>query len=519
MGNLKKRPFIFTSISIFFSFLRFSHAQHRLGSQTSNIDIFSAQQSNPAVLAESKLNFGIHLASGSADVLNNYMKWNAPFSYFQFFSGAVPSAYTNPMNGKTIWLGNYAIENSKINPVRGYAQAAVQLPSVYVNHRKSKMGFMVGINNRFQGALTNTSEEFVRHIVKIRPSGIFGSAVTGNKLQVTVGQVNEFFFSVGKTIIDDNDNKIKAGITLKKLSSDLHFNLTGNDLDYAFIFSSLLPLQNDISFSKTVGSVTSVDNSFLSNKKSVASQLLVPFGAGNGISLDFGVIFEKKDEVFVKYNDRNKYKTDYLYKIGLSVTDIGYLKFKQTETRKAEINETSTVIYNAGDLGNVQSTSDVFVYISNKYGLNPADFTTNLAYSMPMQVRFFMDVKVVERIFISSFVHQNILSTSRNAFLGYSVLGVVPRMETKWYEVSLPILLQNNYKNLTIGLAGRLGGLTLGTNNLLGFFSSSKSKGVSAYFSLFVPIFPKSNSIKNECYYPSDKPAKRRKKILSLRKR
>ena len=81
-----------------------------------------------------------------------------------------------------------------------------------------------------------------------------------------------------------------------------------------------------------------------------------------------------------------------------------------------------------------------------------------------------------------------------------SLIAVIPRWESKWLEVSLPISLQNGYRNLAVGLAGRAGPLFVGTDNLPGLLNIGNPKGLNAYFGIFVPIHRKLPDSPNACY-------------------
>jgi hypothetical protein len=81
-----------------------------------------------------------------------------------------------------------------------------------------------------------------------------------------------------------------------------------------------------------------------------------------------------------------------------------------------------------------------------------------------------------------------------------SMLAITPRFESKWFDIALPISLQNGYRNIAFGLASRIGPFILGSENLAGIVNIGNPKGFSAYVGLFLPIFRKLPDASNGCY-------------------
>ncbi|MCB0640336.1 MAG: hypothetical protein KDC44_01795, partial [Phaeodactylibacter sp.] len=67
-------------------------------------------------------------------------------------------------------------------------------------------------------------------------------------------------------------------------------------------------------------------------------------------------------------------------------------------------------------------------------------------------------------------------------------LAVTPRFEHRWFEAGLPISLYN-YDQLQVGLYGRVGPLTIGTEKLGALFLSNNLSGMDIYIGFKVPPF------------------------------
>ena len=66
-----------------------------------------------------------------------------------------------------------------------------------------------------------------------------------------------------------------------------------------------------------------------------------------------------------------------------------------------------------------------------------------------------------------------------------SSLSITPRWEGKWFEVAMPFVLFDNYNAFAFGIAGRIGPLFLGTDNLGSFLNINKPRSTDIYFGLF----------------------------------
>jgi hypothetical protein len=61
---------------------------------------------------------------------------------------------------------------------------------------------------------------------------------------------------------------------------------------------------------------------------------------------------------------------------------------------------------------------------------------------------------------------------------------VVPRFESKWLEVSMPVGLTQDYRKGNIGACVRVGPLFVGSDNLLSNLIVNQIKGMNVYFGL-----------------------------------
>jgi hypothetical protein len=206
--------------------------------------------------------------------------------------------------------------------------------------------------------------------------------------------------------------------------------------------------------------------------------------------------------------DRNKY----LFRIGVSVLDIGRLKYKKTET-SVNVTTAFTPDYYQRCLENnnaipenthwLDVTKASFRFLEyerfadtlyqrylNDQGVeidenDPGYFKVKLPTAISVQ----LDVKAYKRFYVNlttfTALNQGFNKTSNSHYItNYSL---TPRYESKWYTISLPVQF-NQYQNFTAGLGVRVAFAYAGITNLVSaMFKDLKSLNI--YIGAKFPIF------------------------------
>src|SRR5690606_22195566 len=142
----------------------------------------------------------------------------------------------------------------------------------------------------------------------------------------------EIGVSYARVLINDKENFLKGGISLKYLKGGGSAFVVGRNISLNYDADGTLHSEGG-----TTGSVTSTGLLALGRFENFDRENYeyeVPKGA-NGLGLDLGIVYEwrpnygqyKARKVWphrLMYKDENKYKL----KLGLSITDIGYINYK-----------------------------------------------------------------------------------------------------------------------------------------------------------------------------------------------
>jgi hypothetical protein len=286
-----------------------------------------------------------------------------------------------------------------------------------------------------------------------------------------------------------------ANFAYEGLNYPSQFNINYNDYDfdmaamawgeigltYAYIFKKVY--NNQLSAGITVkrlfgysGGYMSYNNDFPDDGK---------FFKGGGFGLDLGITYQKKARGYSnrKYNKlcQQPYE-DYVYRIGVSIIDIGSIKFKENAQKHVYDNvstyweEMDTLIYH-----NIHDLSQT---ISNQFYGDPDESlkANKISISLPAAFSFQVDYHYNKSWYINStFIYP--IKLGKISLRRPSQISITPRYEKRQFEFAVPISLYD-FKQPRIGLSARLYFFTIGTDKLGGFFGFNDFTGMDIYFSV-----------------------------------
>ncbi len=183
----------------------------------------------------------------------------------------------------------------------------------------------------------------------------------------------------------------------------------------------------------------------------------------------------------------------YLFRVGASLLDIGKADFNYfTDVHAVALTE--PVEFAIKDYHNL-NTNEPFgdaIRRFNKQMSSRVDSSGSLqshhfSLALPSALSLQGDIAMTENFYVNGLVIQRInisdLSISRD-----NLLAVTPRYESRWLDVSAPVVILN-YRQVRLGLAARLAFLTIGTDHLLSFLGQKKLSGSDLYVALKMNAF------------------------------
>ena len=492
---------------ICFFFLTFyAYSQQWLGISSSNYAGTYNIYSNPANIADSRYKFFLNIGGANVELINNYAAWAAPYSFIGLSTNNIADKYRSS-NGLAVYKNTYTQESlGKPNSV-AFVGADIRGPSLIYAFEKLK--FAIGLTSRVRllTNLNNTTSDVAHVIVNgtVLPE-IYGKPQNQNHFILNLNGYAEVGLTFGVVIREQDQDFFKLGVTAKRVNGLLNVHYSVENIDFTISRNAQRPNRQDVLFKNTQGVFGLTSSEAIENFQFTPQWLFGDLAAGTGYGFDIGAVYEFRPD-FDKYDLklRGKWLTDgtrnkYLYRIGVSLLDIGRLNFNNAQY----VNETnitaSNVLILPGTFNKINSTNQLYKQMNNGFGLQETAYHHSFVSPLPMAFAVNVDYKFSEKVYLNASWMQSLRNPKTIGMVQPSMLAFKPRFESKQLEVSLPIALINGYRNFTVGLMGRIGPLFIGTDNISGVLNVGNPKGINAYFGLFLPIYRKLPDSSNACY-------------------
>lgn len=329
----------------------------------------------------------------------------------------------------------------------------------------------------------------------------------------------DYGFSYATQILNRGPNFLKAGITLKLLQGIASAYVQSDSLYYYYDPVSG-PDGNSISYnSPYVYGGLSGNWGYYDDEGNFDYSMNYQITDKPSVGFDIGIVYEYRPnykQYFYNVDGKRylvrKDKNKYLFKIGVSVLDIGRLKYKK-EYNSFNLSASFTADYlqryRSGDNSvpnntywlDVNKASFSFLeyatfvdtlyqrYLSDrgveKDENDPGNFTVRLPAAISIQV----DVKVYQRFYVNMTTYTGLYQGFSNAPNSHymSNYSITPRYESKWLTVTLPVQY-NQFQKLNVGLGVRTAFVYFGISNLFSAIFSD-SYGLNVYLGAKLPVF------------------------------
>jgi len=305
---------------------------------------------------------------------------------------------------------------------------------------------------------------------------------------ITVGDPNmvghtwgEVGVSYGAVLWQNQQHFLKGGLTAKYLIGGVNSYAKGSNMTAKFNKTSN-PLTSTLT---TTGGLT-----LGSSQDFITGDEDVKFDSNSkGFGADFGLIYEwrpdyasydlsKATAVDNNYRDLNKYKL----RFGLSVTDVGSIKYKNVKEEIYDFNKTLTQaqISSADDVKEFLAlyTNTVTTYKDQNVNLPTV---LHLDADWNMGKKFYLNLNGNLRLVDKSALNQ---MSSANTWI------LTPRYETRWFTFTLPINYME-YSGTQVGTGLRYGPIFLGSSSIITNIFSKQSKAADVYFGIKFPVYEK----------------------------
>ena len=445
--------------------------QERLGMVTGNFSGSAGVSINPASIANSRIRIDYGLFSVHSFVENNYFYLPAEqASFIKIIDGT----YRFPFFAKPYGEGSRNVYSYYMDPSD---------KDIFVNTRIDGPSAMFGLNDHIFAVhssfrvvsstrrLPYDIANFSYYAMDFYPQhNIYYQRENYAMASMAWWEIG---FSYATILARPFRSLWSAGITLNWVGGYSGAYVDGRQTDYIVYNDSILNVDY---LDGELGLSLPVD--YQTDEVDFSERMI----RGTGLGVDLGITYQYRDKPYMrKYKGmyyRKKFE-DYLYKIGFSLLDLGWVTFRHNAQRHA-YDGVSNHHINADLLtyDNIQDELDVTSELL--YGDPGASYRgDNFRVYLPLSVSVQMDYHPAGPWFINATLVaplQLVKPMIERPFL----LAVTPRYETRHLEISLPVVLYDMLYP-RIGLSIRFYGLTVGSDNLGGFLGYKDFTGYDFY--------------------------------------
>ncbi len=283
----------------------------------------------------------------------------------------------------------------------------------------------------------------------------------------------EIGLSYGTILAADGNAIIQGGITVKRL---LGFAGVGLRLeDWSYVVTDSTHMETQV-FQGEYGFNDPTQNSSYIN--------------GKGWGCDVGLTYKMRNSNSDNYTPHDPCTDgDYKYRIGVSLLDVGKIKFTGPFYRNV-FNQNEASEWSDFQGTTAKDVADLDSLFNNNFNLTQQNSDGGQSFKMklPTAISVQGDYNFGHNFYLYGAVTYGLPRLNSLGVQRATYIGIAPRWEVKRWEVSAPLSLYE-WKHPQVGLMFRLNSIIIGSDNLGWLFFKQDIYGADIYFNLKYTIF------------------------------
>jgi hypothetical protein len=475
---------------VFVSAASIASAQQQLGRTNSNYAGTYGVYQNASSIADNKYLFYFNFWGRGINFYNNYLDYNAPIKLNKWANGNFPN-YQKP-DGNADYKKDWLLENLDGKDKYFSFNQDIWGPAMMFPLSK-KTSFAINTRQRSGLQIFGISEPVARLLKNgvDSSSGIYAgngalqrnTTYNNGAFGVNAQSYQELSFTLGSILHKSAHHQLNGGVTFKFLRGLGASYIKGNNLGINISDNNSAIINGDFEYAYTDNQ--SIIDPF-NNPYGLFS--LNARGAGAGIDLGFNYTYRSKRLKYAnrscKYNDK---KSDYDFKLAMAFNDIGGIRYNKN-SYNYQFNSANGVNVTASSnildpfrVGNQNAMDSIGNQIFGQIGATRgAGFNTSLPAAFNLQA----DFRLSKHIYTTVNWNHSLKPIQSSGLQSTSMLSVIPRIESRGFEFSMPLTLSENYQNFYLGAYARIGPVFFGSDNLGGLLnvsSNSQFRGADIY--------------------------------------
>ncbi len=455
-----------------------------MGFHTDNYSGVYSLSFNPAEIVDSRYKFHFNVFSLSQTASNNYLGMRRE----ALFGPGSDTAFADPN-----FDDNYVVERLNGRRKSVYQNMDIGLlPSFMFSfgkktQRSIAFNARVRTNVNAEGIDERTARQAFREMSIVE---LYDVGIQNKNFSLQAASWAEFGLSYGQDIINTGKHYLKAAGTMKLTQGLASAYFYSDNADIVFTSDSTMTVKDtDIKFG-----YSEAFSNLPRNFKEATDRNRY------GLAWDIGAVYE-----FRPKHEEHKYELDgdpdfmnitqnkYMFKVGFSITDIGFLNFQRARGLDAEFyaNVNDIVLErffaqafdNFGSTG-LQGFNDTLILLfdegrtKSEYYLMPLPTRINLYFDYHIWKGFYAN-------FTASLSPGYIRDPQKTRAI--SEFSLTPRFENSWFGFYLPTSI-NMHGNFHLGAGMRIGPLVVGTYDITPLLGKKVMYDANFYMALSVPI-------------------------------
>ena len=449
---MKKR--IYLSLFAFAGFFS-ANAQSYLGYTHDNYAGVQGVLFNPSSIVDSRFKTDINLFSMSSSVTNDAYGvkifdvfkdgYDFDLEAKKSFSNANNAAFNTDVMGPS-FMFNIAPKHSLAIFTRGRA---------FVN--------VIDVNGKVINDLTkDNSSSF--------PSANLGSVnAVGNSW-------GELGISYAAVLYQRGQHFLKGGITAKYLQGVANYHFQGNNIS----------LQYDDFGDPTLDRYTTTGDAIYGSSQDFSTNSDIEFDSkSRGFGFDLGLVYEWRPEYTADRADINDLKEVNKYKLrfGVSVTDLGSMKYDKGVRNSYDLNGTFT----QDDFDGYDNFDDFM-----KGTFTPTPINGTVKSYLPTALHADVDWNIYKKFYLNANGDLGVVSKDKlNQNSIANRVSLTPRYESRWFSAYLPISYMDYSKQVQAGLGLRTGIFFIGSGSIISNAISKSSRAADIHLGFKIPVYQK----------------------------
>jgi hypothetical protein len=448
------------------AFTTASNAQQIPGLQTSNYGGLYRATYNPAVLGGPKHKWQLNIGTLGGSINYRYLRFLGENSLL--YPLLAPHS-TKELYGRSRTMGSLAYKDPT------YLTSEIRWPSAMIS-----LGKYQGLALQFRTrgyAIANHIPEAIRNLYFHRLDTGSTPAVTGEEwgdFSIVQQSFSDVSLSYGAQLLDLESHKIRVGATVKRVFGARVGYLSGSVDRF-----SIQPQTANAEISDLTVNDFSYESGYSTpNRKASLGNLFGSDKYGSGWGYDLGFTYElgsywsKSKEVFDE-------SPEYLVRFGASLTDIGSIRYKTSDSR-VERGRQETALIGQKELETIADRGPEG-FMSLYAAESDSTFTKNVR--LPQALHLEADIQLVKGFFVTLSQTKRFKERTGELLDVYqpNVFTITPRFEDEDSDFAFPISFIEGNNRPSIGAVGHFGPIFLGLSSVNGLWKRGGARGSMVY--------------------------------------